>query len=509
MLCIWDLYITDPRLDKQRIENAKGGLLRESYSWILKQDVFSRWRYDPDAHLLWINGSLGTGKTMLLCGIVQELQHSMDQQDCLSFFFCEAGNKNADNAAAVLRGMIYLIVNQQRTLIRSLIEKHKKVGSKLFQDPGAWYALREIFLSLLTDLRREPGQGVTYFVIDAPDECGEDAGKLLSLVSEASSLPGIKWLVASRRRAGVAKHLEVGKAVGARRQSLNLDDCTEELTCAVNAYIDRCASDLAISTENDDLRQQICQGLQDKAITTFQYVTLVVAKLKAASSFEVLDVLREAALDMEGLYRQASDRIQHLERETRHLCCSVLATVAITHRPLKREELYALAGLPLNDVAEDIIRKCDSFGIRGLTTFSVNKLTREFLYRDRVLFPEGFENDHRRIFLRSLTLMEATLHRDMYTLGHPGILAVDIKTPEPDPLAVAGYASEYWIEHLVASNYHGRDIKDGGALSVFLEFKFLYWLESLSLLRVMRTALSSWTKLVNYLQVRFYVAIPC
>lgn len=391
--------------------------------------------------------------------------------------------------------MIYLIINQHPTLIRSLIEKYKKIGSKLFHGLGAWYALREIFISFLPDLRREHGQGVTYFVIDAPDECGEDVGKLLSLVSEASSLPGIKWLVASRRRADVAKHLEVGKA---GRQSLDLDDCTEELTHAVNAYIDRCASDLAIRTGN--LRQQICQGLQDKAIITFQYVTLAVSKLKAASSSEVLGVLRE--------YRQASDCIQHLERETRHLCCSVLATVAITHRPLNREELYALAGLPPNDVAEDIIRKCDSFGIRGLTTFSVNKLAREFLYGDSVLFPEGFENYHRRIFLQSLTIMEATLHRDIYTLRQPGILAVDIKTPEPDPLAVAGYASEYWIEHLVASNYHGRDTKDGGALSVFLEFKYLYWMESLSLLGVMRTALSSWTKLVNYLQVRSYVSIP-
>ncbi|KAF3073070.1 hypothetical protein CFAM422_004969 [Trichoderma lentiforme] len=496
-LCLRDLYITDPRLDKQRTEDAKGGLLRESYSWILTQDVFSRWRNDPDARLLWIKGSLGTGKTMLLCGIVQELQHNIDQQDCLSFFFCEAGNKNADNAAAVLRGMIYLIINQQPKLIGSVIEKHKKVGSKLFQGPGAWYALREIFLNLLSDLRRELGQGVAYFVLDAPDECGEDAEKLLSLVSEASNLPGVKWLVASRRRADVAKHLEVRKA---GRQGLDLDDCTEELTHAVKAYIDRCASDLAAHTGNDDLRQQISQGLQDKAIATFQYVTLVVAKLKAASPSEMLDVLREAALDMEGLYRQASDRIQHLDRETRHLCCSVLATVAITHRPLNREELYALAGLPLNGVAEGIIRKCDSFGIRGLTTFSVNKLAREFLYGDSVLFPEGFENDHRRIFLRSLIIMEATLHRDMYTLRQPGILAVDIKTPEPDPLAVAGYAGEYWIEHLVASNYHGRDTKDGGALSAFLEFKYLYWMESLSLLGVMRTALSSWTKLVNYLQ---------
>lgn len=257
--------------------------------------------------------------------------------------------------------------------------------------------------------------------------------------------------------------------------------------------------------------KKIRDGLRQKAGSTFQYVTLAVAKLRAVSTHEVLDVLREAAPDMEGLYRQASDRIKNLERETRRLCRSVLATVAIDHRPLNREELYALAGLPSNDgdgTAQDIIRKCNSFGIKGLTTFSVDQPAREFLLGDRVLFPDGFEGEHRRVFLRSLALMEATLRRDMYGLGRPGFLAVDmVGVPNPNPLAAAGYVCQNWIEHLVTRNYHGRDTKDGGALLAFLESRYLYWLEGLSLLGAMRTALSPWTKLVDYLRVSSFPSV--
>ncbi|KAL8371663.1 hypothetical protein RB595_001454 [Gaeumannomyces hyphopodioides] len=495
-LFVRDLYITDPTFDKKRIEDAKGGLLRDSYSWILAQPAFRRWREDSGARVLWIKGSPGTGKTMLLCGVVGELLGSMREGDRLSFFFCEAGNKNADSAAAVLRGIMYLLISRRPSLISSsALEEHKRVGPKLFEGLGAWYALRDIFMGLLPDL----GEGVTYFVIDALDECDEELERLLSLVSESLVHPGIKWLVTSRRRADVGMHLGVGKTAG--RQGLDLDDCAEELTRAVDAYIDRCALELAQGERDGDQRRQIREGLRQKAGGTFQYVTLAVAKLRAVPPSEVLEVLREAAPDMEGLYRQASDRIQNLERDTRHLCRSVLATVAIAHRALNREELYALAGLPSDDdAAEDVIRKCDSFGIKGLTTFSVDQSAREFLLGDRVLFPDGFEADHRRVFLRSLALMESKLHRDMYGLGHPGSLAVDVKVPDPDPLVATGYAREYWIEHLVASGYHGRDTKDGGALSAFLEFKYLYWLEGLSLLGAMRTALSSWTKLVDYLR---------
>ena len=63
----------DPRDEKLRIELTKGGLLKGVYQWILAHDEFRRWRDDKDVSLLWIDGDAGKGKTMLLCGIVDEL----------------------------------------------------------------------------------------------------------------------------------------------------------------------------------------------------------------------------------------------------------------------------------------------------------------------------------------------------------------------------------------------------------------------------------------------------
>ncbi|EGU79492.1 hypothetical protein FOXB_09997, partial [Fusarium oxysporum f. sp. conglutinans Fo5176] len=89
--CIADLRLTDPRDDKARIEQTKGGLLKDSYKWVLDHEDFRRWRDDRDSRLLWIKGDAGKGKTMLLCGIIDELSQSRAEiTNALASMLCDA-----------------------------------------------------------------------------------------------------------------------------------------------------------------------------------------------------------------------------------------------------------------------------------------------------------------------------------------------------------------------------------------------------------------------------------
>ncbi|CAK7203901.1 hypothetical protein SEUCBS139899_006651 [Sporothrix eucalyptigena] len=72
--CIRDLRLLDPRDDKTRIEETKGGLLQDAYRWILENNSFQQWCNGPQGRILWIRGDPGKGKTMLLCGIIDELK---------------------------------------------------------------------------------------------------------------------------------------------------------------------------------------------------------------------------------------------------------------------------------------------------------------------------------------------------------------------------------------------------------------------------------------------------
>ena len=106
--CLAALRTTDPRHDKARIEGDKGGLLDDVYQWVLGTNEFVRWQNNEQDRLLWIKGDPGKGKTMLLCGIINELA---ERNSVLSYFFCQATDARINNATAVLRGLIYMLID--------------------------------------------------------------------------------------------------------------------------------------------------------------------------------------------------------------------------------------------------------------------------------------------------------------------------------------------------------------------------------------------------------------
>ncbi|KAK4246698.1 nucleoside phosphorylase domain-containing protein [Corynascus novoguineensis] len=221
-----DLRITDPRHDKIRIEQTKGGLLAGLHRWILDNADFQRWQDDEQSRLLWIKGDPGKGKTMLLCGIIKELE----PQYHLSFFFCQASDPRVNNATAVLRGLIYLLVDQQPSLISHVQKKYDAEGDPLFRDVNAWVALSEIFIAILEDPTLPP----TRLIIDALDECIEGLDLLLGLVVRTSSVySGVKWIVSSRNWPIIEKILDT--ATQKVRLSLELNE--ESVSAAVTTYI--------------------------------------------------------------------------------------------------------------------------------------------------------------------------------------------------------------------------------------------------------------------------------
>jgi hypothetical protein len=135
--CIQDLHLTDPRNNKKRIKETKGGLLEDSYHWILKNADFQQWRDDENSQLLWIKGHPGKGKTMLLCSIIDELKKSIAKTDLLSYFFCQATDSRINSATAVLRGLLYLLVKQQPSLVSHIQKEHDHAGKALFKDANA------------------------------------------------------------------------------------------------------------------------------------------------------------------------------------------------------------------------------------------------------------------------------------------------------------------------------------------------------------------------------------
>ena len=500
--CLRDLYVTDPRADKIRIEETKGGLIPDSYNWILENGDFKHWRNDQQSHLLWIKGDPGKGKTMLLCGIVDELKRSIANTHLLSFFYCQATDSRINNATAVLRGLLYLLIDQQPSLI-SHIQKHDHAGETLFKDANAWIALSDIFTNVLQD----PSLKSTYLIIDALDECTVGLPKLLDFIIQKSSLcPHVKWLVSSRNWPPIEERLD--KAGSKVRLCLELN--AESVSAAVSIYIRHKVRQLAQEKKYDDkTRHAVLDHLFSNANDTFLWVALVCQNLENIPRGRTRARLNSFPPGLDSLYERMMKQI--CESEDSELCKRILASIATVYEPITLTELTSLVEM-LEESSDDveslqeIIGLCGSFLIvRKDTIYFVHQSAKDYLLAKASveIFPSGKGETHYEIFSRSLEVMSRTLRRDIYSLGSFGYPIELVKQPDPDPLMASRYSCIYWVDHLCDCNFGCHADQRVDLVDVFVKKKFLYWLEALSLCRSVPKGVLMMAKLEAHIRVRF------
>jgi hypothetical protein len=508
--CLQDLRLTDPRNDMARIEQNNGGLLEDSCKWILDHPDFRKWR-DEDRRVLWIEGGPGTGKTMLVISIINHLEKLIETSDAgiLSFFFCQYTDAQLNNATAVLRGLIFLLIMQQSDLISHLLMEYRHAGPQLFNDRNSFYALRAIFQNML----RDPRLTAAYLIVDGLDECETGLSELLSLIAQTVSTPAtrVKWLVSSRSRRDVGQILVLDNS-GIR---LNLETVKKSVSNAIDVYIDRKVSQLSQIRDNKAIQDRVRTFVRQGADGTFLWVALVFKELQSVPRYSVLDVL-ESLVNMPtgltSLYDRMMNQIERLRARDPEICRSVLRTVTVAYRPLHLLELPILAGfeghLAQKVSLEGILMACGSFlTIREDYIYLIHQSAKDYLVTR--IFPQGPEAIHFDMFSRSLRALSQFLVKDIYNIKHDGVLSDKAKPRDGDPLASFRYSCLFWVEHLCHASsqasrqaYGYRDVlSEYGGVSSFLRDHFLHWLESLSYLQKLSEGVLSIRMLLNTVQV--------
>ncbi|KAH0555818.1 hypothetical protein GP486_006235 [Trichoglossum hirsutum] len=498
-ICLQHLRTTDPREDKKRIEDTKGGILKDSYTWILENSEFRQWHDNSkQSQLLWIRGDPGKGKTMLLCGIIDKLEETATTASAsgcclLSYFFCQATDLRINSATAVLRGLIYLLTDQQPELLQHVRKKYDATGKELFVDTNAWFALSEIFMNILQDPRLER----TYVIIDALDECVTGLQQLLQFIDETLPVcPRVKWIISSRNWPSIEEQLRISDQKVQLRLELNQDS----ISAAVSTYIEYKVGELAKRKKyTAKLEKSVREYLSLNADATFLWVALVLKELETIERRIALERVKMFPPGLGPLYEQMIAQVS--ESNNADLCKRILSIVAVVRRPITLEELVSLddtlhkLDCP-EDLSEDIedleqtVGQCGSFlTIRESTVYFVHQSAKDFLLQENTsqeIFRSGIDEINHTIFSRSLQLMSRALRRDVYRLRAPGITIDQVKQPDPDPLAAVRYSCLYWIDHLLECQTREdtiKDLKDSGPVYSFLRQYFLHWLEALSLLK--------------------------
>ncbi|RSL72488.1 hypothetical protein CEP53_001148 [Fusarium sp. AF-6] len=480
------LCSTDPRHDKIRIEETNGGLLKDSYRWVLQNPDYRSWR-DPTESwpLLWIRGDAGKGKTMLLSGIIDELQSFTRLDDptshtSLSYFFCQATNPGLNNATAVLRGLVYLLVDQQRCLLSHVRDK-TSLGVEHW---NSGVAIRDILSKILED----PSLQNTILVVDALDECVTDLELLLEVVISTSS-PKVRWLISSRNISEIEQPLNLART----KVALSLELNAESVSQAVNSYIQHRVRQLGVKKgfRSDDLKFAE-DYLSRNAHGTFLWVALVCQQLEKSEPWEVRAYLELFPAGLNRLYERMMDLIR--SPVSSGLYMKILAIICTVFRPITFSELMAIEDLPAHeDMLPKMIMKCGCFlTVRDKVVYFVHQSAKDFLLKQQgALFPTGLLRHHLELFHKSLKGLDI-LKMDIYDLVYPAVSVEEalLNRPEPDPLSGLAYCCQFWAHHLRdAQPISAQDASHCNKAHQFIAHKFLFWLEALCLYRNLPAAM--------------------
>jgi hypothetical protein len=395
---------------------------------------------------------------------------------------------------------MYVLLCQQPSLISHIQSQYDHAGRRLFEDTNVFYTLSRALLSMLRDRRAKD----CYMIIDALDECDQDLPQLLDfIVQSASASSYVKWIVSSRNRPDIEQLLH--RAASKTRLSLELN--AHHVAQAVITYVDHKVAHLVSLRGNRSLQDQVRNEMRRKADGTFLWVALVAQELQKVQSWDVLRVLKQMPSGLMPLYERMLRRIQQLQPEDSEFCRLIISAATVAYRPLRLCELGVLSGLPPNvsDDLRSVVDICASFlTIRDNHVYLIHQSVKDFLKESTTIFQHGFAAAHHTMFLKSIRIMSDTLRRDMYDVRHPGASIDHVRHPKPDPLAPARYSCFYWVDHLRDAISHGTsrpidDLHDDGTVYKFLSQKYLYWLEALSLLRVMPEGVVAMTKLQTLL----------
>lgn len=231
--------------------------------WLIEQLTFQGWRDRLNRqHFLWVYGSPGTGKTVLVASVIQHLREilspttaTLAQVPVLHFFCDNKGNdQHKTQVIAILRSLVFqlwqsaaddpLMSDSWNAIINSGHD-HACDVSQMF----------ELLLSIIRNFR------MTYIIIDALDEC-ENPTVLLNTLRDLSEQTGLRVsvLVSSR---------PVEKMTQELRTDLAIEVSPEKTERDVRIYTEA-AVDIAIRTRHikilrKELKDEMVSGLISKA----------------------------------------------------------------------------------------------------------------------------------------------------------------------------------------------------------------------------------------------------
>ncbi|KAG8676176.1 hypothetical protein FPOAC2_02265 [Fusarium poae] len=453
------LFVIDPRQDRASLEAAKGHVLEGTCTWITEIPDFRYWLLPPSkCKGLVIQGSQGTGKTMLASYIAGQLErlsgHTPD--NTVLYFFCSQGNIYKNSTAAVLRGLIWQLCKLRPKLIRHGLQEVRAHGSdRIALAKNVVGTLWQIFVAMI----RDPLAGNLTCILDGIDEC--DVTSIKSLIERLSELitspkcpQNFRLLMTCLSVPPQMKHQDTISILSL--DSELHESNARDVQLYIKTNVKKIAQDNGWSLQ---LHDQVVTALASRPNQSFHWASLVLSDLQHKSQLQIPLHIRCLSNSFETVYGNILQEIptEHIKRLR-----LLFSWLLLVYHPLTIEELDALMGDQSSDPETSIgdlqaclkvsrslliirpeIRK-SGLGYETMQTVQFSQRSvRDFFHRYMTAERAGpgtfqilSDKDHESIASRCLDLMGELL--PAWSEGN---------TDKRFGL-VLPYATRYWFRHL-------------------------------------------------------------
>ena len=475
----------------------RNGCLKGTRESVL--DKIERWARDFSASPVFcLNGLAGTGKSTIAQTVAER---AFSDGNLGASFFCSRGVEDRSNLHLIFPTLAFQLAQKYQAFRSSLIP--------LLQSNSD--VMHESLFSQMQRLIVEPlllSEVSTVIVIDGLDECKDEdpeSAVLFVLGQSVSKIPMVKFFITGRRE----RH-----ASGFRGPLL--DDATNGF---VSHQLGPADSDiryffkleLSKLTHGEDPSEgwptdEQVDSLCRRAAGLFVYAAATVnfLKHKFRSPSEQLDVIM-ALPEIANHEGQVYDSLDSLYALILHAAFytfddgvtrSIVSAVVLVSNPLPPSAIANLLGLERGTVISVLESVQSLLVVHG----GIDQLTQPFhksfpdIITDssRCSDPRFYisPDNHIDLFLRCLELMERSLKKNMCSI--PDFFLNSEMEDLAERIEAGGirgaleYACRYWFKHLILTEYRTSDALS--ALRDFLEKRFIFWLEVLSVLGVVDVA---------------------
>ena len=385
--CLSAVFLTDPKDDREALKYNKGSRVDGTCTWIKGHELYVSW-LSSDPQLLWLSGGPGKGKTMLSLYLAQDLEQSIkhSKNTILLQYFCDNKDERRNTATAILRGLIFQLLQARRHLFTHILPSYQIQKESLFS-PSSFQTLWRIFETMLHDHALDR----IYCVLDGLDECEEDSvfmildkfKELFMTNPQGSRTFHFNLIITSRDVPDVIPQLLSGFP------RIRLDpDAETEVNEDIDRFIKVKVKELSILKKYPpQLREYISETFRERAQGTFLWVGIVANELRNYSNTEVVKYLNEFPPGLNEVYARI---LFGIEIRRRKVVAKILRWTVMAVRPLSLAELGVAIGtsvdpiiqISLAEITRDQISWCGNLlTITGDKVNLIHQSAKDYLLR--------------------------------------------------------------------------------------------------------------------------------